>query len=85
MRQLHPTLGRRIRYLRRHHDLLQKDVAMALGVKTQTVGAWERDLQRVPSAVLPQLVTVFGLASIDTLFAPEFGCLLQPECTLITH
>lgn len=42
------TPGRRIRYLRRAHDLTQTALAARLGVSQPTLNRWEKD-RRTPS------------------------------------
>lgn len=67
------TLGQRLHHFRRARHLSQSEVAAALGPRytQQQVSAWERDQRRLPVLVLPALVQMLGLPTVDALLRDE--------------
>lgn len=60
-------MGENIAYLRRTTGMTQEVLAYRLGVTSQAVSKWERQLSCPDVALLPAMADVFGV-SIDDLF-----------------
>lgn len=61
-------MGANIAYLRRRTGMTQEMLAYRLGVTSQAVSKWERQLSCPDVSLLPVMAEVFGV-TIDELFA----------------
>ena len=55
------AVGSRLRYLRRKHELSQKDLAGSLGISFQQVQKYEKGVNRISAGRLWQISTIFNV------------------------
>ena len=61
------NVGKNIKQLRLHKKMTQSQLAERLGVSSQAVSKWEKDINAPDIALLPEIAKIFGV-SIDDLF-----------------
>lgn len=61
------NVGKNIKRLRLHKKMTQSQLAERLGVSSQAVSKWEKDINAPDIALLPEIAKIFGV-SIDELF-----------------
>ena len=61
------NVGKNIKQLRLHKKMTQSQLAERLGVSSQAVSKWEKDINAPDIALLPEIAKIFGV-SIDELF-----------------
>lgn len=61
------AIGLKIRYLRKQHNITQKDLAKSLCVTSQAISKWENGKNMPDISVLPMVARLFGI-SMDELF-----------------
>lgn len=64
-------LGRALRYERRIKDLTQKQVADAVGLKENTISAYERGVVQIPIDNLVSICAFIGTDYIKVLYTVE--------------
>ena len=74
-----PTLGKRIKELRREKGLLQDDLAREIGVSKGTVSVWERDARKPEYDTLQQLCEYFQVNLGYLLGEDVDRALIQPS------
>ena len=74
-----PTLGKRIKELRREKGLLQDDIAREIGVSKGTVSVWERDARKPEYDTLQQLCEYFQVNLGYLLGEDVDRALIQPS------
>lgn len=74
-----PTLGKRIKELRREKGLLQDDLAREIGVSKGTVSVWERDARKPEYDTLQQLCEHFQVNLGYLLGEDVDRALIQPS------
>jgi len=62
------NVGKNIKQLRLHNKMTQSQLAERLGVSSQAVSKWEKDINAPDIALLPEIAKIFGV-SIDELFS----------------
>lgn len=65
-------LGERLRAARRRNGLSQDGVAEMLGVKRQSVSAWETGLSGPTALQIAELAVVYCVSAHELLFGVEF-------------
>ena len=65
------AIGLKIRYLRKQHNITQKDLAKSLCVTSQAISKWENGKNMPDITVLPMVAKLFGI-SMDELFDFNF-------------
>lgn len=65
------AIGLKIKYLRKQHNITQKDLARSLCVTSQAISKWENGKNMPDISVLPKVAQIFGV-SIDELFDYHF-------------
>ena len=61
------AIGLKIRYLRKQHNITQKDLSKSLCVTSQAISKWENGKNMPDISVLPMVARLFGI-SMDELF-----------------
>jgi len=61
------SIGKQILKLRKEKNVSQTDLANFLGIQSQTVSKWEREVCVPDIAKLPQIAVFFGI-TLDELF-----------------
>ena len=61
------AIGLKIKYLRKQHNITQKDLAKSLCVTSQAISKWENGKNMPDITVLPMVARLFGI-SMDELF-----------------
>ena len=61
------TIGEKIKKLRRDKGMSQSELAEKLGVTSQAISKWEKDISQPDIQILPNIAACFGVA-IDDLF-----------------
>ena len=56
-------MNKRIKKLRNHYDLLQKDFGEKLGVSKQAVSNWETGAQKIPESQILAISRFFGVSA----------------------
>ena len=74
-----PTLGKRIKELRREKGILQDDLARDIGVSKGTVSVWERDARKPEYDTLEQLCDYFQVNLGYLLGEDVDRALVQPS------
>ena len=75
---MNKTLGNRIAELRKEKELTQEELAKQLGISSQAVSKWEKDISCPDIMILPTLAKIFGV-SIETLLTGEAETTYVPE------
>ena len=65
------AIGLKIKYLRKQHNITQKDLAKSLCVTSQAISKWENGKNMPDITVLPMVAKLFGI-SMDELFDFNF-------------
>ena len=74
-----PTLGKRLKELRREKGILQDDLARDIGVSKGTVSVWERDARKPEYDTLEQLCDYFQVNLGYLLGEDVDRALVQPS------
>ena len=74
-----PTLGKRLKELRREKGILQDDLARDIGVSKGTVSVWERDARKPEYDTLEQLCEYFQVNLGYLLGEDVDRALVQPS------
>ena len=74
-----PTLGKRLKELRREKGILQDDLARDIGVSKGTVSVWERDARKPEYNTLEQLCEYFQVNLGYLLGEDVDRALVQPS------
>lgn len=64
---MNETIGNRISKYRKAKGLTQEDLAVQVGVSSQTVSKWENDASCPDISLLPQLCRILGITSDELL------------------
>lgn len=66
------TIGQRIKYLREKHHLTQTELASIIGVSTQAVSSWEKDIKSPRMVPIEKMAKFFNIRKTDIIdgFAP---------------
>lgn len=75
---MNKTLGARIAELRKEKGLTQEELAKQLGISSQAVSKWEKDISCPDIMILPSLAKILGV-SIETLLTGEAETTYVPE------
>ena len=75
---MNKTLGARIAELRKEKGLTQEELAKQLGISSQAVSKWEKDISCPEIMILPSLAKILGV-SIETLLTGEAETTYVPE------
>jgi len=60
---MEPSLGQRISHYRKKAGLLQKELAVAVGISSQTLSYYENDKNDPPTEILAKLAEVLNITS----------------------
>ena len=75
---MNQTLGARIAELRKEKGLTQEELAKQLGISSQAVSKWEKDISCPDIMILPTLAKILGV-SIEALLTGEAETTYVPE------
>ena len=75
---MNKTLGARIAELRKEKGLTQEELAKQLGISSQAVSKWEKDISCPDIMILPSLAKILGV-SIENLLTGEAETTYVPE------
>ena len=77
---MNKTLGTRIAELRKEKGLTQEELSKQLGLSSQAVSKWEKDISCPDIMILPSLAKILGV-SIESLLTGEAETKYVPEET----
>ena len=75
---MNKTLGARIAELRKEKGLTQEELAKQLGISSQAVSKWEKNISCPDIMILPSLAKILGI-SIEALLTREAETTYVPE------
>ena len=78
MERMDLELAQRLKYVREHLGLSQKELAQALGVSQKAVSYWERGERSMPAIILRRLKESLGV-NPDWLLTGEGEPFLKPQ------